>query len=30
MPKRHAEELEGIITVGEFYGMAGGSQIIFT
>ncbi len=24
------EELEGIITVGEFYGIAGGGQIIFT
>lgn len=24
------EELEGIITVGEFHGMAGGGQIIFT
>ena len=24
------EELEGIITVGEFYGLAGGGQIIFT
>lgn len=24
------EELEGIITVGEFYGMAAGGQIIFT
>jgi peroxiredoxin family protein len=24
------EELEGVITVGEFYAMAGGGQIIFT
>jgi peroxiredoxin family protein len=24
------EELEGVITVGEFYQMAGGGQIIFT
>lgn len=24
------EEIEGIITVGEFYGLAGGGQIIFT
>jgi peroxiredoxin family protein len=24
------DELEGVITVGEFYAMAGGGQIIFT